>query len=117
MELFFGPNWKSVEQHQDDARMQVLLNPPRGSPSYAVNSPLDSGAPSWSPRPASDGEQRMVVEVRVMQNKIHSRVGSGRSPSNADMREILVSFGAAWPGKVPIYTLALNTMDQGVAPL
>ncbi|KAK4501902.1 hypothetical protein PRZ48_007711 [Zasmidium cellare] len=118
MELLFGPSWSNhLKTQLDEARFNVLLNPPRGSPSYAMNSRLDNGAPSWSPRPAGDDEKQKIVEVREMQSKIRERVGNGRSPSRDDMREILMSFGAAWDQKAEVYTLALNTMDQGVAPL
>lgn len=118
MELLFGPGWRNtLLKDQEEARLHVLLNPPRGSPSYAVDSRLDSGAPNWSPRPASDGEKQKVAEAREMQEMIRNKVGSGRSPFNADTREILNSFGAAWAEKTEIYTLALNTMDPSVAPL
>ena len=77
---------------------------------------LDNGAPAWSPRPASESEQRRVAEVREMQALVRESVGEGRSPSQADMMGILTSFGADWSARLPTYQLAVNTMDQGVRP-
>ena len=98
--------------------MELLLNPPRGSPSYAVTvgSDLDNGAPTWSPRPASEGEESRVADVREMQALVRQRVAEGTSPSKADMMAIVTSFGAEWDTKMETYTLAINTMNQGVRP-
>ena len=59
MQLIFGPNWQRDEGEAfEEARLDVLLSPPRGSPSYAMTARqgFDIGAPAWSPRPASEAE-------------------------------------------------------------
>lgn len=115
MQLLFGPQWRdSLLKTYDEVRAEVLLNPPRGSPAYALAAYTDNGAPAWSPRPPSDSEQRKIDEVRRMQSTIRNRVGAGKSPSGADMQAILQSFGANWAEYAPLYQLAVNTMDQGV---
>ncbi|KAK4889814.1 hypothetical protein LTR27_011432 [Elasticomyces elasticus] len=118
MELLFGPGWQQdVQGCHDECRMEVLLNPPHGSPSYAMSASLDNGGPGWSPRPAAQAEQRRVDEVRQMQELVRARVGAGKSPTRDDTHAIMTSFGAHWAEKLDTYTLALNTMDQGVRPL
>ncbi|KAJ4351373.1 uncharacterized protein N0V89_006713 [Didymosphaeria variabile] len=101
-------------QSYDEVRAEVLMNPPRGSPAYFKAAHLDAGAPSWSPRPPSDSEQQKITEVRKMQSVIRERVGAGKSPSMDDMKAILMPYGAEWAGILPLYQLAVNTMDQGV---
>ncbi|KAK5685789.1 hypothetical protein LTR17_026933, partial [Elasticomyces elasticus] len=58
-----------------------------------------------------------VDEVRQMQELVRARVGAGKSPTRDDTHAIMTSFGAHWAEKLDTYTLALNTMDQGVRPL
>lgn len=113
MKLQFGPNWCNDVKHED-TRIDVLLDPPRGSPSYAMNSFFDDETLDRSPRPATDAEQRRITEVKEMQETIRRRVGAGRRPSKQDMMTILTASGPNWTGKLSIYTLAANTMDQGV---
>lgn len=100
----------------DEVRAEVLMEPARGSPAYVTAAQLDSGSPGWSPRPASESEQRKIDEVREMQSAIRRRVGAGKSPTTADMQAILTGFGANWVQYLPLYQLAVNTMDQGVHP-
>jgi hypothetical protein len=115
MQLLFGSQWRdSLLKTYDEVRAEVLLNPPRGSPAYALAADLDDGAPGWSPRPPSDSEQRKIDEVRKMQSAVRERVGDGKSPTAADTKAILASFGANWADHLPLYQLAVNTMDQGV---
>ncbi|KAF2452151.1 hypothetical protein P171DRAFT_516023 [Karstenula rhodostoma CBS 690.94] len=115
MQLLFGPQWRdNLSKTYDEVRAQVLLEPPPGSPAYVMAADLDNGAPAWSPRPPSESEQRKVDEVRKMQSAIRERVGAGKSPSKDDMQAILMSFGSNWVEYLALYTLASNTMDQGV---
>lgn len=117
MRLLFGPQWEShIKKDHESARIECLLDPPPGSPSHAMNAWMDdtSGSLIRSPRPATEAEQRRVDEVREMQALIQRRVGVGKSPSSGDMRAILTTFGADWPTRLATYTLAANTMDQGV---
>lgn len=115
LELLFGPNWHKDGKHEE-TRLDVLLNAPPGSPSYKLDHThfhdnlkvLDR-----SPRPATDTEQRKIAQVREMQEAIRQRVGAGRQPSKQDMIAILTGFGSNGLEKTQIYTLAVNTMDQG----
>ncbi|KAH9842151.1 CBR-SET-14 protein [Teratosphaeria destructans] len=78
--LLFGPDWeRELEPVHEEARMEVLLDPPRGSPAYAMNAGLgvDDGAPAWSPRPASEVEQQKIADVREMQAVVREKVGVG----------------------------------------
>lgn len=113
MELLFGPNCRRDAKHEE-TRIDILLDPPRGSPSYASHSCFDDKALGRSPRPATDAEQRKITQVREMQEAIRQRVGAARRPSKEDMMAILTGPGPNWTAKLPMYTLAANTMDQGV---
>ncbi|KAF6807017.1 hypothetical protein CSOJ01_08440 [Colletotrichum sojae] len=116
LKLLFGPNWSSQAKEYEDARMEVPIDPPRGSPSYAMNAYHDNGAPPSTPRPASDAEREKVAQIRGLQAKIRERVGAGKAPSWDDREAILLSFGPNWPEHLQTYMLATNTMDQGVQP-
>jgi hypothetical protein len=100
----------------DEERLTVLLQPPRGSPSYAWASSLeydDSSLP-WSPRPADETERERLQEVRDMQALVRSHLGSRTDPTTQDAKAILTQFGANWPEKAKVYQIAINTMDRGV---
>lgn len=116
MQALFGPDWRrSIGKHHDEARLDVLLDPPRGSPSYALHQWLSpDNRLERSPRPATEAEQQMIGKVREMQGAVRQRIGAGKSPSSADMQAILSSYGPDWTSHVQTYTLAINTMDQGV---
>lgn len=116
MQALFGPDWRrSIGKHHDEARLDVLLDPPRGSPSYALHQWLSpDNRLERSPRPATDAEQQMIGKVREMQDAVRRRIGAGKSPSSADMQAILSSYGLDWTSHVQTYTLAINAMDQGV---
>lgn len=110
MELPFGPNCCKDVNHEE-TRFDVLLDPPRGSPIYAMNATFDDMPLDRSPTGA---EQRKTKEVKEMQEAIPRHVGAGRQPGSQDMVAILTAFGPNCTEKLPIYTLAVNTMDQGV---
>ncbi|EME81186.1 uncharacterized protein MYCFIDRAFT_204223 [Pseudocercospora fijiensis CIRAD86] len=83
MAMLFGPSWQeSIQRDRDEIRLEVLLNPPRGSPSYAISAQLDAGGPTWSPRPATPQERARLDEVREMQAMIRQRVGSHQCMCN-----------------------------------
>ncbi|KAK4198876.1 hypothetical protein QBC40DRAFT_330143 [Triangularia verruculosa] len=100
-------------QHKE-ARIEYLLDPPPGSPWRALNAFMNDPSLVRSLRPATKAEKQKVEEVREMQALIRQRVGAGKSPSSADMQAVLKTFGPNWPAMCPIYSLAANTMDQGV---
>lgn len=115
-----GLNEKDVvAEAQRDVRMEVLLQPPRGSPSYAMarQLKLDENCPPWTPREASATEKERLNKVRAMQELIRRHMGT-RSVSTIntnDMRDILVkNFGAGWTEALSVYQNAINAMDQGV---
>ncbi|KAK5132907.1 hypothetical protein LTR08_008353 [Meristemomyces frigidus] len=120
IKLLFGPQWaQTLQSTYDETRVEVLLDPPQGSPSYAMThrSGWDTDAPVRLPRPARETEQRKVDEVKAMQTRVRQRMGSRKEPNNADMMAVLDAFGAQWSDILPVYNLAMNTMDQGVWPL
>lgn len=97
----------------DEARIDILLEAPVGSPSYAVNYLIDRSVVS-SPRPASSEEMARVQTVRAMQQAIRTRLGARREPTSQDIMPVLMTFGGDWATMLPTYQLAVNTMDQGV---
>jgi hypothetical protein len=104
-----------MKEDHGKARLECLLDPPPGSPCHVFNAHMyDDPGLVRSLRPATEAEKKEVKEVRELQALIRQRVGAGRSPSSADMQAILMSFGGNWTEKLPLYTLATNTMDQGV---
>lgn len=115
-QLLFGPNWaKDIEQMHREARIEILLDPPRGSPSYAFNSSSDATyLGPRSVRPASGPEQEAIQEVRSFQAMIAEKYPQGtRIPSNA-IGQFVSQLGADWAQKMPMLQLAQNTTDQGV---
>ncbi|KAK1992388.1 hypothetical protein LX36DRAFT_588524 [Colletotrichum falcatum] len=115
IQRLFGPgSLGAMKQEHESARIEVLLDPPRGSPSYNMNAFSDDPSLPRSVRPPTEDEQQKIQEVRDMQERIRREVGAGNSPSTGDMMTILTPFGPDWTAKLPLYTLAANTMDQGV---
>lgn len=116
MKALFGPDWRnSIGKSHDQTRLEVLLDPPRGSPSYALRQWLSpDGRLERSPRPATDAEQQVIGKAREMQDAVRRRIGAGKSPSTDDMQAILSSYGSDWTSHLQTYMLAINTMDQGV---
>ncbi|KAF4635192.1 hypothetical protein G7Y89_g2901 [Cudoniella acicularis] len=116
LQLLLGPKWKEEQSIYEEYRLEVLLQPPRGSPSYALTASYDDGVPTPSLQPATAEESEKIQAVRDMQARISRHLGSRKDPSMRDMQTILSSFGANWDEMVPIYQLATNTMDQNVQP-
>lgn len=117
MQALFGPNWRrDMTKAHEETRLEILLSPPHGSPSYAMNAATSSDLSSLarSPRPATDAEQQEITKVREIQEAVRQRVGAGKAPSKDDMMAILMGFGPDWPSNLQTYMLAVNTMDQGV---
>lgn len=116
MQALFGPDWRSsIGKNHDKIRLEVLLDAPRGSPSYAMHQSLNLDSRlERSPRPATNAEKQVIGKSREMQDLVRRRIGAGKSPSSADMEAILSSYGADWISHTQTYMLAINTMDQGV---
>ncbi|KAK2014790.1 hypothetical protein LZ32DRAFT_690259 [Colletotrichum eremochloae] len=115
MQRLFGPgSLSTMKELHEKARIEALLDPPRGSPNYVVNASTDDPALARSVRPPTEAEQQKLQEVREMQQRIRQRVGAGKSPTSDDLKSILTSFGPNWVAKSSVYTLAANAMDQGV---
>ena len=111
----------SKEETHRACRLEVLLQPPRGSPMHVSNRGLnldrDCPPSSWAPRPASAAEQRQVQEVRDMQAAIKRHLGARGTAdiSPADMQQVLLqTHGDRWAEGVKVYQTALNALDQGV---
>jgi hypothetical protein len=115
MRLLFGPQYeRTIKEDHENARIECLLDPPPGSPCHVMNAYMDDPSLVRSLRPATEAEKRKVEEGREIQALIRQRVGPGKSLSSADMQAIMTTFGPKWPAKLPTYSLAVNTMDQGV---
>ncbi|KAK1828869.1 hypothetical protein QBC39DRAFT_264334 [Podospora conica] len=115
MRLLFGPQYEStLKESYESARLEHLLDPPPGSPSKVLSASMDDPSLVRSLRPATEAEKQKVDEVREIQALVRRRVPAGKSPSSADMQAVLMSLGPNWTSKLQIYTLATNTMDQGV---
>ncbi|KAK3374335.1 hypothetical protein B0T24DRAFT_667390 [Lasiosphaeria ovina] len=117
LELLFGPHYKQgVKKDHEDMRIECLLDPPPGSPSHAKYATTDAASLNASPRPATEAEQKMVKEVRDIQEQIRKRRAKGKPPSQEDMFAILWPItGRNWEAKYPVFVLARNTMvDPGV---
>ncbi|POS70218.1 hypothetical protein DHEL01_v211386 [Diaporthe helianthi] len=119
MQLVFGPDWREcLGKLYDETRIDVLLDPPRGSPSFAITKYLNTD--NWlkrSPRPGIESEKELINQVtlgRKMQDAVRRRIGAGKSPSTHDMKAVLSSYGPDWTSHLQTYMLAINTMDQGV---
>lgn len=118
LRLLFGPSWQPDSDYEKE-RLNVLIRPPPGSPSYVMYSVLDNISPSlpWSPRPADETETKKLQEVRDMQDLIRRHLADRKQPTAMDMQCILQSFGEKWSEKLAVYQTAVNAMDQGVEPI
>lgn len=99
--------------------MEILLNPPPGSPMYTMSAMLNSKEPplASTPRAASPEELAELQQIRDMQDLIRRHMGSRdmSTISSQDMGDILTeNFAADWSEKLLIYQIAANAMDQGV---
>ncbi|KAK1529633.1 acyl-CoA dehydrogenase domain-containing protein [Colletotrichum paranaense] len=116
LRILFGPTFASEKKELERVRLEVLIDPPRGSPMYVKQDLDDAGTkpPTRALRPASEAELETLKEVREIQEKVRQKVGVGRSPDTRVMQEVLMTFGPDWSEKLQLYMLAVNTMDQGV---
>ena len=120
IKLLFGPNEPDfVNRIHKNLRVEVLLDPPRGSPVYFTNLSEDKDIKSftWKPRKPSAAELDHIGKVKAVQTSIKRYMG-GRDMSthtNSDMMPVLLQhFGSSWNEGLPYYQDAINTMDQGV---
>ncbi|KAK1496490.1 hypothetical protein CCUS01_02837 [Colletotrichum cuscutae] len=116
LRILFGPTFASEKKELERVRLEVLIDPPRGSPMYVEQDLDDAGTkpPTRALRPASEAELETLKEVREIQEKVRQKVGVGRSPDTRVMQEVLMTLGPDWSEKLQLYMLAVNTMDQGV---
>ncbi|KAI3542614.1 hypothetical protein CSPX01_06819 [Colletotrichum filicis] len=116
LRILFGPTFASEKKELERVRLEVLIDPPRGSPMYVQQDLDDAGTkpPTRALRPASEAELETLKEVREIQEKVRQKVGVGRSPDTRVMQEVLMTCGPDWSEKLQLYMLAVNTMDQGV---
>ncbi|KAI4867425.1 hypothetical protein F4820DRAFT_446055 [Hypoxylon rubiginosum] len=112
LSLFFGQD-KTIQQDRKNVRLEILLQPPHGSPLYA-SSKADKNFPPLEP---SAAEVKEIEEIRALQVVIRSHVGARRLEdiTTDDMCDILVKhFGDEWDDKLKIYQVALHSMDYGI---
>ena len=74
-------------------RIDVLLCPPPGSPSYAVSEHLDAGNPRWTPRAPNAEEEVEISKVKDMKSKIAEQLGSRKDFDKTDIRALVSSLG------------------------
>ena len=81
---------------------------------YAASQEMDASAPLRAPRPAIPGEEEIIKQVREIQKVLRQRMGTRKQLDNGDMMFMIGRFGDRWNQMMPVYTLAINSMDQGV---
>ncbi|KAI0381176.1 hypothetical protein F5Y04DRAFT_289074 [Hypomontagnella monticulosa] len=119
LSLFFGQS-NSIQGLHKDVRLEILLQPPPGSTMYAlaVTRKLDEGCPPWKvPRGPSAAELLEVLEITDLQKEICSWMEARgiKDISMDDVSDILLGkFGDQWVTKLPIYILALESLDLGI---
>ena len=95
--------------------MEVLLDPPHGSPSACANRQTDPDfTTTRTPRPASAKEQRQLREIRRLQAEIAKIYPPGSEMPIHPIKHLFHLLGASWEEKLPLLQLATNTYDQGV---
>lgn len=115
MALLLGPDWINHD-HVTHAtvRIEVLMNPPKGSVLYAANFPLDKGGPPRTPRAASPAEIVKIRHIREMQVKLHRYLNGRKTPTEEDMANVLRMCEGEYADLVQVYMLAVNTLVRGV---
>jgi hypothetical protein len=117
----FGPNWvRDIGLLHEDCRIEMLLQPRLGSPSYGEW--IHPG--EFFLREAARDEQQTqtaeeverIGQMREIQSKIRGRVSSGHLITPHDWVDILAGFGADWPSRVVDLMIASDTLDQGFIP-
>ena len=113
LKLLFGPKWlRGVSSTHAQCRLELLCQPPPGSPCYLRNVLLDSGSPGQSPRTASEAEQRRVDEIRWMQRSMRETMPPGEPITVGEMADLASQVGRA--DDLPFFKIALDTMEQDV---
>ncbi|KAK1658787.1 hypothetical protein BDP55DRAFT_637592 [Colletotrichum godetiae] len=117
MQVLLGPTLVSNKNELERTQLEILLDTPGGFPMHEEAKFDDAGVDhlTRAVRPPSQTEQETMKEVREIQRKSEQKIGVGCSPDSGVMREILMTMGPNWPEKMHLYTLAINTMDQGVS--
>ena len=119
MAILLGNNDPSlVEDIRKMMRIEVLLNPPPGSPMYVVAkvNGYDRNSPIWTPREPSAEEKERLGKIRDMQERITRHMGIRNIEFDTiKMQDFLVAhFPTDWSQQLPYYQDAINSMDQGV---
>jgi hypothetical protein len=115
-QLLFGPNWAAdIAEIHKASRLEILLDPPPGSPCYILHARNDQAyIRPRSVRPADEDEAKTVQEVRKYQDIIAARYPPGSEIPSNSVQQFIPMLGPDWPSKLELFTLAQNTMDQGV---
>ncbi len=120
LRLLLGSDYNDTARGMlEEERLKVLIEPPQGSPEYAmiVSQRLDEGCPYRAPRPPTADEEAGLKGIRAMQELVKNHMGSRcmSSIKSSDMAEVLSkNFNSSWVEALPLYQSAINAMDQGV---
>ena len=113
--LLIGPLWESnAADIFKEARIELLLVPPPGSPNQFTYEELDVGCPRWAPRAPSEQEEVEIAKVKKLQGKMMEIMGDRKEVTSADVKQMVLSVGNNWAGGRKDVENAINTMDQGV---
>ncbi|KAM7187304.1 hypothetical protein V8F33_011294 [Rhypophila sp. PSN 637] len=117
MRLLFGPHYTHEEQiklHHQRIRVELLVDPFRGSPWYAINTQLGMFDPDLvrAVRPANAAETRQVDEIRGIQAAFERAVATDTTPSLADMPASIQDFSKGFGETIRITTLAEQMMEH-----
>ncbi|KAK5682036.1 hypothetical protein LTR17_027418, partial [Elasticomyces elasticus] len=119
MRLLFGPLSSKLMLTYREIRLQVLLDPPKGSMTHSWTRMfgLDNGCPVWSPRPATEAEQRDAQKIRHMQAAMRTTSVDGKPLNSTTMRTVFEAFAdrSDVAHQHMLDTLAVNTLNQGLA--
>ncbi|KAM7185912.1 hypothetical protein V8F20_011616 [Naviculisporaceae sp. PSN 640] len=119
MLLLFGPHYTrdceaQIKMHHERIRVELLVDPPRRSPWYAMNAQLGMFDPALvrAVRPANAAETRKVDEIRAIQAAVQRGIEAGKAPSLADLPASVQDFSRGLSESVRTVTLAEQMMEQ-----
>lgn len=108
-----GPLWESVESIKE-TRIELLLRPPPGSPSYVYSEHLDAGSPPWTPRSPNAEEEAELGKINDMKSKVAKQLGDRKYLNKTDLRELILGMGDNWVEGLPALEAVTNSTNQGV---
>ncbi|MCJ1465210.1 hypothetical protein MMC07_003826 [Pseudocyphellaria aurata] len=116
LEILLGPLWENEDRSLiKKTRIDVLLCPPPGSPSYDATIYLDEGSPHWNPRAANADEQAEIAKVREMQEIVEQQMEGQEGFDSSKFRQVLMGMGENWVDNLPILERAVNSTIQNAS--